>query len=139
MKKVVFILVILFLFVFMQNTTINASDLENNETVQDTTIVKFDYFPGGSLTSDRKLTFIWFSLEEMTDLVIKLYTPKEQAYVEIFNINWDLESMESDFDVNLKLLNRRLMIQKHQRLMNHEVNGGNINLLLNLKMINMVC
>ena len=104
MKKVLFILVILFMFVFMLNTNVNASELENEEIVQDTTIVKFDYFPGGSLSSERKLTFIWFSLEEMTDLVIQLYAPKDQAYVEIFNANWDLESVESDFEVDFEVI-----------------------------------
>lgn len=97
MKKI--FIVIMLLFVLVIPISVNAEELD------DSTIIKFDSYPGGSLSSKRDLTFVWTSSAEMEDLVIKIYLPESEEYKEVFNSNWDLESEDEDFDVEFEIIN----------------------------------
>lgn len=97
MKKIFIVIMLLFVMIFP--ITVNAEELD------DSTIIKFDSYPGGSLSSKRDLTFVWTSSAKMEDLVIKIYLPESEEYKEVFNSNWDLESEEEDFDVEFEIIN----------------------------------
>ena len=103
MRKLLFILSFVLILLFNFNVHTKAFEPIANEPDQDTTIVKFDYYPGGSLSSERTLVFEWFSTEEMKDLVISLYIPSENQNKVVFDISWDLETMETDLDVDFTM------------------------------------
>ena len=92
MKKFIFSILIMFLLVCLLPFSVQAEENNNNqdEIVIDTTIIKFDYYPGGTLAKERELTFEWISTNKMENLLICLYNPNTYVYVDIFDINWDL-------------------------------------------------
>ena len=97
MKKI--FIVIVLLMVFIVPFSIKAEELD------DSTIIKFDSYPGGSLSSKRDLTFVWTSSSKMEDLIIKVYLPEKQDYVEVFNMEWDLTDKEAGYDVEFMIVN----------------------------------
>lgn len=115
MKKLVY-LITLFMMLFTLSFNVLASedssvdnenilDDENKEVVYDSTIIKFDYYPGGSLLKERELTFEWISIEKMENLLISVFNPNLKKYVDVFDITWDLEAVDSTFDVDFKIVN----------------------------------
>ena len=104
MKKLLFVLSFVLIALFSFNTSVYAFEPVANENTSDTTIVKFDYYPGGSLSSERTLVFKWFSEEEMKDLLILLYIPSENKHKVIFDISWDLENMDTELEVDFEML-----------------------------------
>lgn len=116
MKKFIFSILIMFLMVFLlpfsvqaeennsENNNNDNSDNNQEEIVIDTTIIKFDYYPGGTLAKERELTFEWISTEKMENLVISLYNPYTYVYVDIFDINWDLTDEDAEYDVKFEII-----------------------------------
>lgn len=116
MKKFIFsLLVLLFMVCLLPFNVvaeeINDSNKENNdlnnnnsEEVLDSTIIKFDYYPGGTLSKDRELTFEWISVEKMDSLIISLYNQNENVYIDIFDLSWDLTDVDSTFDVKFTII-----------------------------------
>jgi hypothetical protein len=97
MKKM-FIVFALILMLFVP-VRVNAEELD------DSTIIKFESYPGGSLSNKRNLTFVWTSTSKMEDLIIKIYLPEEDKYLEVFNMSWDLEDEETEYDVEFIIIN----------------------------------
>ncbi len=121
MKKLMYCLVIVLLMVLVLPLSVKAEELvvdnsssnlevsDNNanpdEVINDSTIIKFDYYPGGSLSKERELTFEWISTEKMDTLSILVYNPNLKNYVEVFDLSWDFEDVESTFDVKFEIIN----------------------------------
>ena len=97
MKKI--FIAIMLLFVLFIPISVNAEELD------DSTIIKFDSYPGGSLSSKRDLTFVWTSSAKMEDLIIKIYLPESEEYKEVFNYEWDLESEDEEYNVEFEIIN----------------------------------
>ena len=109
MKKFIFSLFVLLFMVCILPFTVNAeenNDLADNtpEEVLESTIIKFDYYPGGTLSKDRELTFEWISVEKMDSLIISLYNQNENVYIDVFDLSWDLEDVDSTFDVKFTIV-----------------------------------
>ena len=109
MKKFIYSLLVLLFMVCLLPFTVRAeenNDLSNNtpKEVLDSTIIKFDYYPGGTLSKDRELTFEWISVEKMDSLVISLYNQNDNVYIDVFDLNWDLEDLDSTFDVKFAII-----------------------------------
>ena len=106
MKKFIFSILIMFLLVCLLPFSVQAEENNNNqdEIVIDTTIIKFDYYPGGTLAKERELTFEWISTNKMENLLICLYNPNTYVYVDIFDINWDLTDEELEYDVEFEII-----------------------------------
>ena len=109
MKKFIYSLLVLLFMVCLLPFTVRAeenNDLSNNtpKEVLDSTIIKFDYYPGGTLSKDRELTFEWISVEKMDSLVISLYNQTDNVYIDVFDLNWDLEDLDSTFDVEFTII-----------------------------------
>jgi hypothetical protein len=104
MKKLLFVLSFVLIALCSINTRVYAFEPVANENISDTTIVKFDYYPGGSLSSERTLVFKWLSEEEMKDLLILLYIPSENKHKVIFDISWDLENMDTELEVDFEMV-----------------------------------
>ena len=104
MKKLLVVLSFVLITLFSFNTSVYAFEPVANENTSDTTIVKFDYYPGGSLSSERTLVFKWFSEEEMKDLLILLYIPSVNQNKVIFDISWDLENMDTELEVDFEMV-----------------------------------
>lgn len=109
MKKFIYSLLVLLFMVFLIPFTVRAeenNDLSNNtpKEVLDSTIIKFDYYPGGTLSKDRELTFEWISVEKMDSLVISLYNQNDNVYIDVFDLSWNLEDLDSTFDVEFKIV-----------------------------------
>ena len=115
MKKFVY-LIIVFIMFFTAGVNVLASEINNDnnsndsteEVVLDSTIVKFDYYPGGSLSKERELTFEWISVDKMENLLICVYSPNLKKYIDVFDINWDLEDVNSTFDVKFEIIDEPL-------------------------------
>lgn len=113
MKKFIFSILMMFLLVILlpfgvkaeENNSDNNNDNNQDEIVIDTTIIKFDYYPGGTLAKERELTFEWISTNKMENLLICLYNPNTYVYVDIFDINWDLNDEELEYDVEFEIIN----------------------------------
>lgn len=109
MKKFIYSLLVLLFMVCLLPFTVRAeenNDLSNNtpKEVLDSTIIKFDYYPGGTLSKDRELTFEWISVEKMDSLVISLYNQNENVYIDVFDLSWNLEDLDSTFDVEFTIV-----------------------------------
>ena len=104
MKKLLVVLSFILISLCSINTSVYAFEPVSNLSTSDTTIVKFDYYPGGSLSSERTLVFQWFSEEEMKDLKILLYIPSENQNKVIFDISWDLENMDTELEVDFEMV-----------------------------------
>lgn len=109
MKKFIYSLLVLLFMVCLLPFTVRAeenNDLSNNtpKEVLDSTIIKFDYYPGGTLSKDRELTFEWISVEKMDSLVISLYNQNDNVYIDVFDLSWNLEDLDSTFDVEFKIV-----------------------------------
>ena len=109
MKKYIYSLLVLLFMVCLLPFTVRAeenNDLSNNtpKEVLDSTIIKFDYYPGGTLSKDRELTFEWISVEKMDSLVISLYNQNDDVYIDVFDLSWDLEDLDSTFDVKFTIV-----------------------------------
>lgn len=74
------------------------------DEIDDSTLTKFNYYPLGTLSSKRELMLKWTSSKEMDNLSIKYYSTKEKAYVEIFNMNWDLTIDENPYNASFKIV-----------------------------------
>ena len=115
MKKFVY-LIIVFIMFFTAGVNVLASENNNDdnsndsteEVVLDSTIIKFDYYPGGSLSKERELTFEWISVDKMENLLICVYSPNLKKYIDVFDINWDLEDVNSTFDVKFEIIDEPL-------------------------------
>ncbi len=81
-------------------TTPKDEEQTPDEIIKDSTIIKFDFYPGGSLSNVRELTFEWISIEKMENLVVRLFNPKTNSYIDIFDINKDLEIEEDDESID---------------------------------------
>ncbi len=97
MKKIIVFIIVLCL-VFLPNLKLNAEELD------DSTLTKFDYYPLGTLSSKRELMLKWTSNKKMENLSIKFYSPKEDDYIEIYNMNWDFTEIENPYNVNFKIV-----------------------------------
>ena len=89
MKKLIYCLVIVLLMVLIlplnvkaeelvednssSNEEVNDNNTSQDEIINDSTIIKFDYYPGGSLSKERELTFEWISIEKMDTLSILVF------------------------------------------------------------------
>ena len=104
MKKLLFVLSFVLIALCSINTSVYAFEPVADENISDTTIVKFDYYPSGSLSSERTLVFKWFSEEEMKDLKILLYIPSENQNKVIFYIGWDLENMDTELEIDFEMV-----------------------------------
>jgi hypothetical protein len=104
MKKLLVVLSFVLIALFSFNTSVYAFEPVANENISDTTIVKFDYYPDGSLSSERTLVFKWLSEEEMKDLLILLYIPSENKHKVIFDLSWDLENMDTELEVDFEMV-----------------------------------
>lgn len=109
MKKFIYSLLVLLFMVCLLPFTVRAeenNDLSNNtpKEVLDSTIIKFDYYPGGTLSKDRELTFEWISVEKMDSLVISLYNQNDNVYIDVFDLSWNLEDLDSTFDVEFTIV-----------------------------------
>ena len=108
MKKFIFSILMMFLMVCLLPFSVKAEENNNDnnqdEIVIDTTIIKFDYYPGGTLAKERELTFEWISTNKMENLLICLYNPNTYVYVDIFDINWDLNDEEMEYDVEFEII-----------------------------------
>lgn len=109
MKKYIYSLLVLLFMVCLLPFTVRAeenNDLSNNtpKEVLDSTIIKFDYYPGGTLSKDRELTFEWISVEKMDSLVISLYNQNDNVYIDVFDLSWNLEDLDSTFDVKFTIV-----------------------------------
>lgn len=120
MKKLIYCLVIVLLMVLIlplnvkaeelvednssSNEEVNDNNTSQDEIINDSTIIKFDYYPGGSLSKERELTFEWISIEKMDTLSILVFNPNLKNYVEVFDLSWDLEDVDSTFDVKFEII-----------------------------------
>ena len=110
MKKFIYLILVMFLIAFMLPLTISASDDniindESNEVFDESKIIKFNYYPSGTLSKERALTFEWISKSKMEDLSILVYNPNLNKYIEVFNMSWDLTDLENTFDVEFQIIN----------------------------------
>ena len=115
MKKFIYLVIVFFMLISLpinvlaneenNSTNEDSSNTETEEVVVDSTIIKFDYYPGGSLSKERELTFEWISIEKMENLLISVYNPNLKKYVDVFDITWDLEAVDSTFDVEFEIVN----------------------------------
>ncbi len=97
MKKIIALFMILCLFL-IPNLNVKAEELD------DSTLTKFNYYPLGSLSSKRELMLKWTSNKKMENLSIKVYSPKEDDYIEIYNMNWDFTIDENPYNVSFKVV-----------------------------------
>lgn len=112
MKKLVCLIICLFSLLFIMPLSVLAeennndfSDVEDNEIVDEGTIIKFNYYPNGSLSKEKELTFEWISTAKMENLLIKVFNPNLNQYVLVFDMSWDLLSEENTFDVEFEIIN----------------------------------
>lgn len=111
MRKVLYFILVMCLMVLVLPFSVSATEEEltseesnSSEEIIDSTIIKFDYYPGGSFSKERELTFEWISVEKMDSLVIKLYNQTENIYIDVFDLSWDLTDVNSTFDVKFTIV-----------------------------------
>lgn len=108
MKKFLFSIIVVFLMVCLIPFNVQAEENKEevtDEVIKDSTIIKFDYYPGGTLSKERELTFEWISIEKMENLIIRLYNPNTFSYVDVFDLNWDLTDENLKFTGKFEIIN----------------------------------